>query len=404
MTHELAEEFALSAAELGSLSALYFYSYVAMQIPTGILVDRWGPRKLLALGALIAAGGSFLFAEAPDMFWAGVGRLLIGASAGVAFVGMIKIASVWMAPRLFGLATGLGLFVGMIGAVAAGVPFRLLIDEFGWRQVMDVSALWALIAAVLIFLLMRDLPQEKGYQSYEDSQEASRTEGVVSSLRQVIRNRNVKLIIFVPGAMAGSILTFAGLWGVPFLSTHYHLNPTEAAAYTSLLVISSAIGGPIFGAASDRLSRRKPFLIGGVITASLGWSVIIFGAGMNLAFLLIALLLTGFSSGSMIICFAYAKESVPAKYAGSVAGLVNTGLMAGPMLLQPGVGWMLAISGGTLHAGQSGFDLVAYQKGFGLMLLWLAVALVLLFATRETRGTPLTRSSALERCLADSLS
>jgi len=125
---------------------------------------------------------------------------------------------------------------------------------------------------------------------------------------------------------------------------------------------------PILGAVSDRLGRRKPFLIGGVITASLGWSVIIFGAGMNLAFLLIALMLTGFSSGSMIICFAYAKESVPAKYAGSVAGLVNTGLMAGPMLL------------------------------------WLAIALVLLFATRETRGTPLTRSSALERCLADSLS
>ena len=203
MTHELAEEFALSAAALGSLSALYFYSYVAMQIPTGILVDRWGPRKSLALGALVAAGGSLMFAEATDMLWAGVGRLLIGAPAGVAFVGMIKIASVWMAPRLFGLATGLGLFVGMIGAVAAGVPSRLLIDEFGWRHVMEASALWALIAAVLIFLFMRNLPQEKGYKSYEDSQEVSETEGFLSSLRQVIRYRNLKLIIFVPGAMAG---------------------------------------------------------------------------------------------------------------------------------------------------------------------------------------------------------
>lgn len=131
MTNELMQDFAFGATELGSLSAFYFYSYVAMQVPTGFLADRWGARKLLSLGALIAAGGTLLFAQATDMTWASIGRLLIGASVGVAFVGMIKIASVWMAPRQFSLATGMALFVGVIGAIAAGVPLRLLINDFG---------------------------------------------------------------------------------------------------------------------------------------------------------------------------------------------------------------------------------------------------------------------------------
>ncbi len=403
MTKELSQEFALGAAGLGSFSALYFYSYVAMQIPTGILVDRWGPRKLLGLGTLIAAGGTLSFAEATDIIWASVGRLLIGASVGVAFVAMIKIASVWMAPRLFGFATGLGLFVGIIGGVAAGVPLRLLIDEFGWRQVMDVSALWAFIAAILIWLLVRDHPHEKGYLSYTDSQEVSRTESVFDSLKHVIRYRNVRLIAFVPGAMAGSVLTFSGLWGVPFLTTHYQLTPTQAAAYASLMLVSWAIGGPVFGAASDRLGNRKAFLIGGLIAVFLGWSVIIVGSGMNLAFLLIALSLTGFCSGSMIICFAYAKESVPVKFAGTVAGLINMGLMAGPMLLQPAVGLMLESGREPMQPGQVSYDLVAYQKGFGLMLVWLAIALVLVLATQETRERQPTRVSTVDRCLADSL-
>ena len=110
MTHELMGDFEINAAGLGNLSAFYFYSYVAMQVPTGILADRWGPRRLLATGAFIAGLGSLLFALADGILWAGAGRLLIGGSVAVAFVGMLKIASNWFPPRLFALVSGLALF------------------------------------------------------------------------------------------------------------------------------------------------------------------------------------------------------------------------------------------------------------------------------------------------------
>ena len=89
MTAELMREFQISAAGLGNLSGYYFYSYVAMQIPTGIIVDTWGPRRLLSLGALVAGVGTLLFAVSPNLAWAGIGRLLIGGSVAVAFVGML---------------------------------------------------------------------------------------------------------------------------------------------------------------------------------------------------------------------------------------------------------------------------------------------------------------------------
>ncbi len=135
ITDELTLAFGLTAAGLGNLSAFYFYSYVAMQIPTGLLADRLGPRKLLTAGATLAAIGTAVFALAPDVSVANFGRLLIGASVGVAFVAMLKLASVWMPPRQFALTSGIALAVGVFGAVSAGAPLRLLVNEYGWRNV-----------------------------------------------------------------------------------------------------------------------------------------------------------------------------------------------------------------------------------------------------------------------------
>jgi MFS family permease len=141
ISRELAREFALSAAALGNLSAFYFYSYVVVQIPTGLLADRWGPRRVLALGAAVTAAGTLLFALAPSVTWANAGRLAIGAAGGVAFVSMLKLASHWMPWRRYALVSGVALLMGVAGATLAGVPLRALVDAFGWRAVMVASAI-----------------------------------------------------------------------------------------------------------------------------------------------------------------------------------------------------------------------------------------------------------------------
>jgi MFS family permease len=392
ITDELAAAFGLTAVGLGNLSAFYFYSYVSMQIPTGILADRWGPRVLLVAGAGVAALGTLLFAQAPTLFWANMGRLLIGASVGVAFVCMLKLASHWMLPRQFALASGLALFVGVVGAAAAGAPLRILVDAFGWRQVMTASALVTLLLTVAIALVVRDDPQDRGYRSYFEGRHGEPPQAsLFAGLREVFRYRNTSLLFFVPGAISGVVLSFAGLWGVPFLVTHYALTPTRAAGLCSLMMIVWALSCLAYGAASDRLGRRKPLSIAGLAMTMALWAVMVFVPGLSYAQLVALIVAIGVAGGGFILVFAFAKESVPARLSGTVSGIVNMGVMVGGMVMQPLIGWTLDRHWqGAAANGARIYSFEAYRSGFALLLIWGAVSVVLLLFTREThcRQTP----------------
>ncbi|MGP1676081.1 MAG: MFS transporter [Burkholderiales bacterium] len=384
ITRELMSEFTLGAAALGNLAAFYYYSYVAMQIPAGVLADRWGPRRVLTAGAAIAAAGTLLFALAPGYAAAGLGRLLIGGSVGVAFVSMLKLAGHWFAPTRFAMLSGLALACGVLGAVSAGVPLRLLVDAFGWRNVLSVSAGVTGLLAVAIWLAVRDDPAERGYASYAPARPA-RHAPILQSIRRALATRNVWLVFLISGAVSGPTLTFGGLWGVPFLSTHYGLTTSQASMITSLLLVCWAVAGPIVGALSDRLRRRKPLYALGAVLAAAGWCFALLVPNLPLALLVGLLAFTGCASSAVMVGFAIAKESSPAALAGTAGGIANMGNMLGGMIMQPAVGWVLDQRWtGALVNGVRVYNFDAYRAGFTLMLAWLAAALVLLVFVRET--------------------
>lgn len=388
ITGELMRDFQISAAALGNLSAFYFYSYVAMQIPTGILADRWGPRRLLTLGALVAAMGAVMFAWAPSIAWAAAGRLLIGGSVAVAFVCLLKLAASWFPPQRFAMVTGLALFCGIIGAVFAGTPLRIFVDQFGWRSVMLFSAAITVLIGTGTWLFVRDSPEEKGYRDFiplPSHPAAKKDSGIIADVLHVFTYRNIVLLFVIPGGIVGCVLTFSGLWGVPYLTSLHGVSPTAAATLTSALLVAWAIGGPFFGWLSDRMrNRKKLYLIGCAISVT-GWATLILLRDISLSTLIPLLLITGFSSGCMIISFAFAKESVPTHLAGTVSGVINMGVMAGPMILQPAVGWILdRMWTGSMLMDVRMYDAAAYRSGFGLMLLWISASFFLLFFTEET--------------------
>mgnify|MGYP006273375605 FL=1 len=388
MTSELMRDFQINAAALGNLSGLYFYSYVAMQIPTGILADSWGPRRLLSLGALVAGTGTMLFALAPNFIWAGIGRFLIGGSVAVAFVGMLQLASQWFPPRLFALVTGMALCFGLIGAVGAGPPLRLLMDIFSWRSVIFASALVTLSISLGVWIIVRDHPHEKGYADLFPRKKSPRRvslKHILLGVLKVFTYRNTALLFIIPGGIVGCVLTFSGLWGVPFLTTHHGLTTARASGLTSALLVAWGLGGPFFGWLSDHLGHRKPLFILGTSIVLIGWGVILYVPSLPVKTLVGVLIVTGFFSGCMIVSFAFAKESVPPDLSGTVAGVVNMGVMLGPTILQPAVGWLLDRNWNGEMANQVRvYSQEAYQTGFSLMIAWAGLALLLLFFTRET--------------------
>lgn len=387
LVQELTREFALTGAALGNLSAFYFYSYVAMQIPTGLIADRWGPRKLLTAGAALTAVGTLVFALAPTAAVANVGRLAIGAAAGVAFVAMLKLASHWMPPRRFALASGVALFVGVMGATLAGAPLRLFVDALGWRTVMVASAVVTAGIAVAIWLIARDDPSERGYDSYfPHAKGGANGSSVADDLKAVLAYRNTWLLFAIPGAFSGIVLMFAGLWGVPFLSTHYGFTTAEAASLCSLLLVAWSVSSIAYGPISQRLGVRKtPYIAGLVVTMAL-WAALVWVPGWSRPALVVLLASLGISAGAFILNFAFAKESVPARLAGTVSGIANMGVMMGGLVMQPLVGWVLDRhwSGALTPGGARLYDLAAYRSAFSLLFAWGAVALVLLALTRET--------------------
>jgi MFS family permease len=388
MTEALMREFHLGGGALGSLAAFYFYSYVAMQVPTGVLTDSLGPRRLLGGGALAAVLGTLLFALAPTFYWAAVGRLLIGGSVAVAFVSLLKVASQWFPPRFYAMVSGMAVLCGIGGAVFAGTPLRLLMDRFGWRSVLLIVAAATGVVGAAIWIWVRDFPHDKGYADWrpppKDAAKAS-LRRITAGILEVYRYRNTGLMMAIPGAMTGSMLTFAGLWGVPYLSTHHGLPAARAALVTSGMMVALALGSPFFGWLSDRLGRRKPVFIFGCALTLAGWGMAFYLRGLCLPLLVAVLIVTAFGSSSMIVTFSIAKESVPERLSGTISGVANMGVMAGPMLLQPAVGEMLDRHWqGQMVDGVRVYGLAAYQAGFGLMLAWIAVALVLLFFVRET--------------------
>jgi len=388
MADQLMADFNIGAASLGNFSSFYYYSYVAVQIPTGILADYWGPRKLLTAGALLSSLGAFIFASASSIHGANMGRLIIGASMGVAWVSILKLSTRWFKPNQFAVVSGLALCLGILGALSAGVPLRLLMNVFEWRSIICFAGVITLAIALAIWIFVRDDPVQKGYDSYAtDNTNPTRKSktSILSDLLNVFRYKNTWILTIVPASLIGPALTFSGLWGVPYLTTHYGLSPVRSASLISTLLIACALGAPILGALSEKTGSRKPIYFSALCLSLLGWIPILFIQNLPLWLLVVCLSIVGFATGAIVIGMAFVKESVPLALVGTVSGISNMGMEMGPMILQPAMGLVLDFKwNGLIENGIRIYDLYAYHMAFGLIIgLSILGALLITFA-RET--------------------
>jgi len=388
MTTELMRDFRISASQLGQFSAFYFYAYLLMQIPTGVLVDTWGARRLLIGGSLLAALGTFLFGTTSSYALASVGRAIVGGSTAVGWVVTLKVATHWFPKSRFAMLSGLGLMMGNIGALFAQIPLRLLVEQYGWRPVALGSAVCVLAIGAAAWAIVANDPTDKGFDSYAPA-ELQRTDRLTmrelaSGLRRIFGYRNTWLIFFAQGGFVGAVLSFTGLWGPPYLRQRFDLPLTSASAVCSVMIVCFAAASPLAGYVSDTIGRRKPIYLGGAVAATVGWAAL-FYVPMPLAVFTVVAALTCFACGAVVVAFAFAKESVPIRFLGTISGAVNVGNMLGPTILQPAIGRVLdARWTGALANGVRVYSADAFQAAFALIVAWLICTSILIAFTTET--------------------
>jgi MFS family permease len=374
MIEELMRDFAVGAAAIGNLSAFYFYGYAGLQIPIGMMIDRFGPRRLIASAAAVCALGCVLFA-CSSVFWgAAAGRFLIGASAAFSLVGAMAVAGQWFPANRFALLSGLAMMLGMAGGVFGQAPLRAAVEAFDWRGAVLLTAAGGVVLAVAAWGTVRDRQRGSGGFAH-----------VLAGLGQVMRNPQTWLIAIAGLGTTGPLLGFAGLWGVPYLVTTHGLDHKAAASITSTLFIGWGVGAPLFGWLSDRIGLRRPPFVAGVLLCAAAMAALIYVPDLPVPAIALACFLCGFGGSSQIVGFAAVREHNAAALSGTAIGLVNGMVTGAGALYQPLLGWLLDLAWrGQMASGARIYDAAAYRSAFAVLVAGAVVGLVCTLAMRET--------------------
>lgn len=389
---DLMQTFAITAAALGNLAAIYPYVFAVMALVAGSLADTLGPRWTIALGGATMGLGAALFGLAPTFAVAFAGRLLVGLGASVMLIAWLRLAAEWFRPDEFATISGLTQTVGNAGALVAAAPLAVVVEAVGWRATFGMIGGVTLLLAAVAAAFVRDTPPAMGLPPINPARSgrpAATLAQVLGSVPAVVANPRTWPPVLAAGGIYIGLITLMGLWGVPFLTQVYGLARVDAAGLISLLPVGFGLGAPLVGWLSDRwLGRRRlPMLVCAALYAT-AWLPLVAPADFRLPVALLAafFFMMGLAAAGLVLVWSCVCEVNDPERVGIAVGFCNVPIFLGIALFQWLTGMILdAWWTGLTVAGARLYPAAAYRAVFAVCLALAVGAVIAAALVTETR-------------------
>ncbi|HET7876728.1 MAG TPA: MFS transporter [Methylomirabilota bacterium] len=381
---DLMQAFNATGAIVGLLSATYFYAYAALMIPAGLLIDAFGPRRVIAAGSAVMGLGSLAMGVAvtqPVLF---TGRFLVGLGATVTFIGALKIAANWFPPSHFATLSAITAAVGILGALLSTLPLAALVSWVTWRGAFVLIGVTTVTGALACFIWVRDHPPGRP----ETSQATPTLRAVFAGLIEVMSNVHTwppfLAFFFLYGA-TGNLM----LWSIPYLRDIYGLTTTAAAACAAFVSFALLFSAPLTGYLSDRVLKRRKLPYTLLVSALFAcWAVMVATLGALPLWGVYALFFAmGTVGAAFVLTWPLGREVNPPALAGIAVAVANLGGFLGAALTQGPIGAVLDSRWtGVMAGGARVYPLDAYRAAFAVCAAFVLTAAGLSLLLKETRG------------------
>jgi fucose permease len=361
-------DYHIDATAFGNFSAAYYFGYAGLQIPMAIFMEKYGPRLIITLSALLCALGCWLMVSTATWELAIVSRFMIGVGSVVGFLGTTKVIVDWFPHQHHTKMIGMSMSLGLLGALYGGKPISLLVEQSNWQSVLSGLGVAAAIIALAGFILIRS-PKNKAF----DAKKPSDAEGLLSWLLQIIpllKNKTFIVLAVANFLMVGCLEGFADVWGVNYLALTAGIDKSDASLLTSFIFLGMLLGTPILSLIADKTQAhfKLTSLCGVLMAASLG-VLLLKPEWFSVLGLKTLMLFIGVLSGYQALVFVIGEGLVP-KHLGNIAiATLNCINMFGGAFFHKTIGIVMdLISNGQVNAaGIAVYDMKAYSMGLAVI-------------------------------------
>ncbi|MBS4172920.1 MFS transporter [Bacillus sp. FJAT-49736] len=333
ITDQLMKEFHITAATLGILTSIQFLAYAGLQIPIGILSDRFGPNRFLIAGTLLNGIGTLIYSVAPNEGILFISRLLVGTGDATIWVNLVLILSQWFKVNEFVGLLGWAGMTGSLGSIMATVPFSSLIASFGWRKPFFSFGIVLIIIGILLYIVLVQKPSKWNIQEKAPVKTIKR-EKTLTILRRLFTTRQAWATFLCHFGIVGTYVGFIGSWAVPYGMSVYGMSRSSASQLIMIGLIGAIIGGPLTTWMSSRIgSNKKPYIVVQMVIFLSWFSFLLFNGRPPYYMLIILFLIIGYGNGASALTFAVVRKSFDIREVGVVSGFANTGGFLSAVLL-----------------------------------------------------------------------